>query len=170
MVWNLIISGIECISIFRHTEEDSSRNTILYSPIRMLLLPFSIWKQSFSFHSFPTNINFLLVRPSSLERRNMMLYLFWYNEASIFYETLNLAKMMLMKGNKSHKFFCHFFLLSLLSHHPTKANKILLYFCFSLRALAAVKAEFMCLCAWDEFSSVHKWKDLSSRDIHKEHK
>lgn len=36
--------------------------------------------------------------------RNMTLHLCWYNEASIFYVTLNLTKMMLMKGNKSHNF------------------------------------------------------------------
>lgn len=72
-----------------------------------------IWKKAFPF--FAGEINSLF----SLERK-AMLYLFWYNEASIFYETLNLAKMMLMKGNKSHKFFFVIFL--------TKGNKILLYF------------------------------------------
>lgn len=45
-------------------------------------------------------------------KRNMTLHLCWYNEASIFYVTLNLTKMMLMKGNKSHNFrrsFASFF-------------------------------------------------------------
>lgn len=59
-----------------------------------------IFRSFFSRGEIYVSASFLLLK------RNMILYLLWYNEASIFYETLNLTKMMLMKGNKSH-IFCH---------------------------------------------------------------
>lgn len=100
-------------------------------------------------------------------KRNMTLHLCWYNEASIFYVTLNLTKMMLMKGNKSHNFrrsLASFLLV--FSFASPQQGEIKYYFPF----VSGECSLFILRCMWQmherfisEFSlgcCVHKWRKI----------